>query len=180
MPDLVHNATLLALKAHWDQKRKTDGTPYIAHPFMVAMRLKGDGFPDTTVAAALLHDVLEDTAVGVDELRAHVGEEVLGMVQALTENKALPWEERKKAYIQNVVVSSDAVKAISVADKLHNLTAMLDGFREEGEAFWRHFSRGMSEQKWFFRTFTDALQGAWHHPLLDELRAKTEEFEKLP
>ncbi|MEK7063182.1 MAG: HD domain-containing protein [Patescibacteria group bacterium] len=177
---IVDTAARIALRAHQSQKRRNDGDPYIIHPFMIAMQLKGFGFDDEVVAAALLHDVLEDTAVTARELGAEVGAKVVAMVQVLSEDKSLPWEERKELYINNVVAATDGVKAIAVADKLYNLTDMLAGLDHEGEEFWQDFTRGSDQQKWFFRSFVDAIKTSWKHPLVDELETLTQEFEVLP
>ncbi len=176
--NLVDLATKIAIRAHWDQKRKSDGSPYIAHPFAVALMLRKHGFRDEVVAAGVLHDVLEDTAVPKAELEAAVGPEVVAMVVALSEDKSKSWEERKREYIAQVVASSDEVKAISTADKLSNLSDTLAQCRENPEEFWKKFTRGLPEQRWYYRTFINDIGHTWQHPLMHELRAMVVELEK--
>lgn len=176
--NLIETALRVAIEAHKEQKRKSDGFPYIVHPFMVAMKVREHGFSDTVVAAALCHDVLEDTKVSADELRAKLGDEVVALVQHLSEDKAQPWEERKRAYIEHVAAAAAEVKAISTADKIHNLEDSLRHFRLEGPDFWRRFTRGLNDQRWFYQTFVDAVGRDWQHPLLEELRALVAEFQK--
>lgn len=178
MTRLIDTATRIAIEAHEGQKRKSDDFPYIVHPVTVALTLQKYGFRDEVVAAGLLHDIIEDTAVTPDELRTAVGNEVTDMVLALSEDKALAWEERKRAYIARVAQSSDEVKAISTADKLSNLSDTLALFRTEGVAFWEKFTRGLSDQRWYYRTFITEIGVHWSHPLMDELKVLVEEFEK--
>lgn len=166
---IVDVAARIAIQAHATQTRKSDKFPYIIHPFMVAMKVRQHGFSDEVVAAAVLHDVLEDTTVTAAELRGAVGDKVLALVQAVSEDKDKPWEERKKEYIANIVAAGDAVKAISCADKIYNLQDSLAGIAHEGETFWQRFNRGRNEQLWFYKTFLAELKACWSHPLLLEL-----------
>lgn len=173
---LVEKAALLALQAHEGQVRKHDSSPYIVHPVSVALILSRHGFSDTVIAAGLTHDVLEDTSVGEEVLQEALGEEVVAIVKALSEDKTLPWEERKERYIQSVGRESESVKAVSVADKLHNLSNMLEGEKKEGEAFWNHFNRGREAQAQFHTHFLKTLEDNWQHPLLAEYRTLVERF----
>ena len=168
---IIEKAIQLAVQAHKDQVRKTDGTPYIAHPLMVARLLDKHGFDDIVIAAAVTHDVLEDTDVTKDMLRAALGDEVCEIVVGVTENtknKGLSWEERKSEYIKTVSGSSVGVKAVSVGDKIHNLESLIDGYTEQGSCVWQKFNRGKEKKLWFEKTLLEALQENWKHPLLDE------------
>ena len=93
-------ATRLAAEAHKNQRRKTDKTPYISHPYSVAMLLEILGFPEVSVIAGILHDTVEDTTLTykVIEDSLNCGEEVSEIVKQLTENKNLSWEDRKFEY----------------------------------------------------------------------------------
>jgi len=173
---LVEKATLLALRAHEGQTRKHDSSPYIVHPFSVALILSRHGFSDVVIATGLTHDILEDTLVQEAELEEVVGEEVVAKVRALSEDKTLPWEDRKEKYIQSVALGDDSVKAVSVADKLHNLSNMLEGEASEGEVFWGYFNRGREAQVHFHTRFLEALRKTWDHPLLTEYATLVERF----
>src|SRR5262245_34955125 len=121
---LIESALRCAVSAHAEQKRKSDNSPYIVHPFSVALMLQKHGFRDEVIAAGVLHDVIEDTAVSEQFLREQVGDEVTNMVLMLSEDKSQPWRERKQAYIARVAKAGEAVKAVAVADKLHNLSCL--------------------------------------------------------
>lgn len=87
MTDLISRADVFAAAAHAsiDQRRKYTGDPYIVHPRRVAQTVKETGARDEAVAAALLHDVVEDTQVTLEEIRAEFGEDVAALVEMVTD-----------------------------------------------------------------------------------------------
>lgn len=176
---LTERALCIALAAHAQQVRKTDDSPYIVHPVMVALLLARHGFEEPVIAAALVHDVLEDTNVAEGTLRRELGDEIADLVKTVSEDKTLPWEERKRAYIQHVRVGSEGAKAISVADKIHNLQSLLAGHAQQGSSVWEKFNRGKEEKLWFEREMLRALQENWHHPLVDEYARSVERMAAL-
>jgi (p)ppGpp synthase/HD superfamily hydrolase len=176
---LIERAARLAVLAHDGQVRKSDGSPYIVHPFMVARILTAHGFDETVIAAGLTHDVLEDTHITADMLRAELGDVVLTIVQGVTEDKSLVWEERKEAYAQTIAEGPETVKAVSIADKIHNMESMIAGLRHNGPEFWEKFSRGRDAQCWFAHLMEDAYMRDWEHSLIAVYRAHVREFESL-
>lgn len=117
-------AATFAARAHRHGTRKDGATPYIAHPFRVAMTVRdvfgcGDA---AAVAAALLHDTIEDTATDYDDLRGAFGDEVAGIVAALTKNKALPEEEREAEYDARLARADWRARLIKLADQFDNLS----------------------------------------------------------
>lgn len=163
---LTEQALAIALRAHGGQVRKTDDSPYIIHPIMVSQLLARHGFSDVVCAAALVHDVLEDTNVAEEALRAALGEEVVQIVLKVTEDKSLRWEERKQQYCDVVRAGSEAVKAVSIADKIHNLESLLDAYDRHGQALWQAFNRGKTEKLWFEENMLGMLKESWEHPLV--------------
>ncbi len=176
---LVEAACVLAYRAHINQTRKDDDTPYFVHPCMVAMTLRMHGFSDEVVAAGFVHDVLEDTAVTQAELEAIVGMRVSQIVLEVTEDKTLIWEERKQKYIHQVAGASGGAKAVSVADKIHNLESLYAAYEVRGADVWGLFHRGKASKCWFERTLIEALQKTWSHPLLEEYVLLAERLETL-
>jgi (p)ppGpp synthase/HD superfamily hydrolase len=176
---LYERALRIATQAHKDQVRKQDGSPYIVHPMMVAKILSDHGFSAEVVAAGLVHDVLEDTVVTEDELRAELGDEVTDIVTAVSEDKDLPWEKRKEQYVEAVVSAGEAVWAVSVADKIHNAESLSMHYQKVGSAVWQVFNRGKEKKVWFERLLLTKLREVWHHPLLDEYGRLVEELESL-
>lgn len=120
---LLIEATAFASEAHAEQKRGNGVTPYVNHPIEVARILSAAGVADEEIlAAALLHDVLEDTEYVYDDLVAEFGVVVTNYVKEVTDNPALTKEEMKKAQVVNVPKMTDGAKMIKIADKIANLT----------------------------------------------------------
>ena len=165
---LVEKAALIAFVAHAGQLRKDAGSPYVIHPYMAALKLASYQFSETVIAAALVHDVLEDTPVTKAQLEELLGADVVSLVESLTEDKSLTWEVRKERYIASVREASDEVKAISTADKIHNLESFFAAYAVQGSSLWQVFSRGREAKCWFERAMLKALQETWVHPLVDE------------
>jgi guanosine-3',5'-bis(diphosphate) 3'-pyrophosphohydrolase len=133
---LVHSALEQARKAHAGQVRNgSGGMPYVEHPVTVAARLEEHGFRDEVLAAALLHDVIEDSETTLDEVRDLFGDEVAGMVGALTDDEAIEsYRERKAEHRERVAAATPEALAIYGADKLTNVITLRAAYAKEGEA----------------------------------------------
>ena len=121
---LLLKALSFAAHKHRDQRRKdAEASPYINHPIALAEVLAGEGgITDLEVlAAALLHDTIEDTATTPEELRQHFGERIAGMVAEVTDDKSLPKAERKRLQVEHAAVVSPGAKLVKLADKICNL-----------------------------------------------------------
>ena len=117
-----------AAKKHKDQRRKDEGeTPYINHPIAVAKTLVETGkVTDVfTIAAALLHDTIEDTHTNPDEIEEEFGKKILALVLETTDKKWQPKPVRKFLQIKNVSNKSNAAKQIKLADKICNVQDVL-------------------------------------------------------
>ncbi|MBI3572113.1 HD domain-containing protein [Candidatus Kaiserbacteria bacterium] len=176
---LISDAIRLATRAHQGQTRKEDDTPYIVHPYAVALELARYGFPDTVIAAALAHDVVEDTKVTAEELRGQLGDEVADIVAALTQDDSLSWEEKKKKYIETVRNGPDSVKAVATADKAASARDLLVAHAAQGPAVWKHFNAGREKKLWFENAMLSMLQKSWNHALVDEYAALVEKLNTL-
>ena len=109
---------------HSAQKRKNkEASPYINHPIEVTEILwqVGKVRHMPTLLAALLHDTLEDTATRPEEIRAQFGEEVLALVQEVSDDKRLPKQERKRLQVVNAPHKSLPARQIKLADKISNV-----------------------------------------------------------
>lgn len=182
---LVERALRVAARAHDGQCRKATDLPYFTHPAAVALILAKAGFHDEgLLAAALLHDVVEDTDCTLADLAGEFPAAVVTMVSELSETKHAsdgsqrPWIDRKREYIERVSQSSRAVRAIALADKLHNLTTILFDL-QSGEPVWERFNAAPDRIFWYHETLIERLpQGdpdlemlARHaHDVLEKLR----------
>jgi (p)ppGpp synthase/HD superfamily hydrolase len=132
--ELIARAMAKARTEHAGQIRNgSGGLPYIEHPRMVAATLAERGYPDETLAAALLHDVVEDSDTTVDDLRAEFGDGIAECVAALSDNESIePYRVRKDEHRSRVAdVDGDAL-AIYAADKLANMTTLHAAIAAEG------------------------------------------------
>lgn len=176
---LIEKAVRVSVEAHSGQTRKGDDLPYIIHPFMVALKLAKYNFPDEVVAAALTHDVLEDTDFGEEKLKKELGDTVLEIVKAVTNDDSLPWEEKKKKYVETVRNGPDGAKAVAVADKIHNSESLMIAYAEQGPELWKKFNRGKEQKLWFENEVLKMLKQTWQHPLIDEYEGLLEQEKKL-
>ncbi len=133
---LVHGALEQARKAHAGQVRNgSGGMPYVEHPITVAARLEEHGYRDEVLAAALLHDVIEDSETTLAEVRELFGDDVAGMVGALTDDESIePYRERKAEHRERVAAAPADALAIYGADKLTNVVTLQAAYAEEGDA----------------------------------------------
>ena len=121
---LLFRALAFAAHKHRDQRRKdAEASPYINHPIALAEVLAREGgVTDVEVlAAALLHDTIEDTATSAAELRANFGARIAAIVVEVTDDKALPKAERKRLQIEHAAGISAGAKLVKLADKICNL-----------------------------------------------------------
>ncbi len=128
---LIHKAYTVAKEAHKDQRRKS-GEPYIIHPICVAMILADLELDKETIVAALLHDVVEDTVLTLDEIRQEFGEEIAVLVDGVTKLTQLNYSAHSKLEIQAenlrkmfLAMARDIrVIIIKLADRLHNMRTL--------------------------------------------------------
>ncbi len=124
--ELIDRAYLLAEKMHGDQRRAS-GIPYILHPTSVACILAELGMDSESIAAALLHDVVEDTPITLEEVTKQFGAEIAGLIDGVTKLGKIPYSSREEQQAENIrkmliAMSNDIrVIIIKLADRLHNM-----------------------------------------------------------
>lgn len=127
---MILKAAALAVRAHEGQKRKYTGQPYVTHPARVAGRVALiPGVTEEMVAAAYLHDVLEDTTTTRDEIEGVTNPQVGFYVDLLTnksKGSALPREERKALDRKHLAEAPIQVRQIKALDRIDNLLEMVD------------------------------------------------------
>lgn len=124
MSALLLRAAAWAGQMHADQRRKgTQARPYINHCLEVASKIAAIGgiADEAILAAAVLHDVVEDTSATLDDVRTRFGAEVAGYVAEVTDDKSLPKAERKRQQVVNAAKKSHGAKLIKLADKASNV-----------------------------------------------------------
>ena len=122
----IDRAYQFALKSHGDQKRRS-GVPYILHPVSVAYILVELGMDTDSIVASLLHDVVEDTPVGLDEIKKMFGAEVANLTDGVTKLGRIPYSSREEQQAENLrkmlIAMADDIRVIIIklADRLHNM-----------------------------------------------------------
>ena len=170
---VVQKAMSVAQAAHMGQYRKSSGTaqvPYIQHPIRVALTLAQHGLHPWWVAAALLHDVVEDTNVDAAELRENFYGDIVWAVEGCSELKRnsagikISWRARKLAAIRELYTVRWPVLAIKLADKLANLSdtreqlkAMFGETRVGPSKYWDQFGADFASQRWYYHASLDAF-----------------------
>lgn len=120
----ILKAARFAAHKHKNQRRKdADASPYINHPIALANIICDEGDVDSAsvIAAALLHDTIEDTETDYDELRGQFGDEVAEIVAEVTDTKWLKKTSRKRLQISKAARASNGAKLVKLADKISNL-----------------------------------------------------------
>ena len=127
--DMLLRAYDFAREAHRNQKRAS-GEPYFIHPCAVAEILVDLGLDAETIAAALLHDVIEDTSATEDTVRENFGEEVLSLVEGVTKLDKIVFKSQEEEEAENfrkifIAMAKDIrVIIIKLADRLHNMRSL--------------------------------------------------------
>ena len=124
-PELIEKAYSLAVAAHGEQKRRS-GEPYIIHPLAVAKILVELGMDNESIAAALLHDVVEDTGVPLSDIEKQFGHEIALLVNGVTKLGRIPYTSKEEQQAENLrkmllaMAQDIRVVIIKLADRLHN------------------------------------------------------------
>jgi guanosine-3',5'-bis(diphosphate) 3'-pyrophosphohydrolase len=123
MSEIWQKAASFAARAHGEQFRKDNETPYIAHPFRVAMTVLDIFKVDDSniLAAALLHDTIEDTTTDYDEVHEEFSPAIASLVAALTKDMRLPEDRREKEYMIQLKEAPWQARLIKLADVYDNL-----------------------------------------------------------
>ena len=155
---------------HRDQRRKYPGAdiPYVSHLAGVAVTLARHGFDEEVIAAGALHDCIEDAGVTYEQVAGLFGARVADLVMHVTEqDRSLPWEDRKRLYLEHFPRKPWEAQAITLADKIDNFESILVCARHHGDP-WAQFKRGRAAQLQRFEALRALLAGLAPHPLIDE------------
>lgn len=164
--ELLDRAIIFAVRAHAGTERRGKGYPYIVHP-LEAVEIVATMTPDQELlAAAALHDTVEDTDVTIDEIRAGFGERVASLVAAETDQKTDPgvseeesWHERKRIAIERLARASYDAKKVALGDKLSNMRAIARDHAVQGDKLWSIFhTKDKKEHEWHYRGLADSLR----------------------
>ena len=145
--DLLKEAILFAAERHGNAPRKGKEKLYFFHPMEAASIVGNLTSDEEVIAAAVLHDTLEDTGTTPEELLERFGSRVLELVQAETEerdpgvSKEQSWQERKDATITRIGKASREERMICLGDKLSNIREIARDYDQLGEKLWERFNQ---------------------------------------
>ena len=162
---IVETAIHFAIDAHSGVKRKGKNSPYILHPLeamLIVSKLTDD---EDVIAAAVLHDTLEDTDVTAEDLQREFGDRVMKLVCAESENKRRDqsmestWKARKGETIDHIRHASKEEKLICLGDKLANLQEIAGDYLLLGDALWSRFNqKDKAMHAWYYGSIYQILQ----------------------
>lgn len=163
--DIVSKAMMFAISAHSGQTRKGQRMPAILHSMeasVIAATLTKDL---DVVAAAILHDTIEDTDVTPEQLRAMFGDKIADLVASETENKrenlppAESWQIRKEESIAELAAADDInIKILWLSDKLSNMRSFYRLHAQSGDKMWERFNqKDPQKQEWYYRKVAEML-----------------------
>ena len=166
MMELVSEAIVFAAKAHDGMRRKKSEVPYILHPMEAAVIVGTMTADQNLIAAAALHDVVEDAEITIDEVEEKFGKRVRELVQSETEDKRadLPpsdtWRIRKEESLAVLKNAEDiSIPMVWLGDKLANMRAIYRDWKIEGDGMWQRFNqKDVNEQAWYYRTIVELTE----------------------
>ena len=162
---LVDAAIRFAVDAHAGTERRGKGFPYVIH-VLEAMSIVATMTSDPELlAAAALHDTVEDTDVTLDRIREVFGARVASLVETETDiqlsedGRQKTWRERKQAAIDRLAATSREAKMVALGDKLSNRRAIARDYRVKGDALWHifHAPGGRADHAWHYRGLASSL-----------------------
>jgi len=193
--DRINHAFAFAAKHHDRQVRKGTRLPYLTHPANVAVILTRYDQDEQTIAAGILHDVIEDCVrdgYTRDMLEQRIGDKfgaaVLDTVLAVTQRQVdeegieLSSEERRDDYLARLAGASDSARWVCAADKIHNGASIVADLKRtlDPDTVWSRFSAGrVGTVRWYRRVYDRLRELGFDAPIMDELRDVAEELEQL-
>lgn len=162
---LLDRAIMFAVRAHAGTERRGKGFPYIVHP-LEAVEIVATMTPDQELlAAAALHDTVEDTDVTIEQIRAEFGDRIASLVASDSDEKVSgvsaeqSWVIRKQAAINRLSHASRDAKTVALGDKLSNMRAIARDYAMQGDDLWNLFRvKDRRDHEWHYRGLADALR----------------------
>ncbi len=157
--DLIDKAIIFATKAHSGQVRKATNIPYIVHPMECAVIVSAMVLDEEMIAAAMLHDTVEDCKdVTIETIRENFGERVAYFVNQESEDKSKTWQERKQSTIDHLQKATKEECILVLADKLSNMRSIKRDYKLLGDALWNRFNEKRKEKiGWYYQSIAKAV-----------------------
>ena len=180
--ELVSEAILFAVKSHDGMRRKKSDAPYILHPMEAAVIVGTMTDDQDLIAAAALHDVVEDAGICIEEIEEKFGRRVRELVGSETEDKRadLPpadtWRVRKEESLSVLKNANEtAVLMVWIGDKLSNMRSIYRDWKVEGDAMWQRFhQKDAKQQGWYYHSIVTLTKRLAHTSAWIEYKTLTE------
>ena len=162
--DLLDRAIIFAVQAHHNTERRGKGFPYIVHPLEAVEIVATITSDQELLAAAALHDTIEDTDVTVEAIRREFGDRIADLVHAESDqftegvSEEDSWHDRKQAAIDRLAAASHDAKIVAIGDKLSNMRAIWRDYRIQGDELWKIFHvKDKASHEWHYRGLAASL-----------------------
>ncbi len=166
---MIRKAAEFAAKAHEGAVRKGSQIPYISHPMEVAMIIAMMTDSQELIAAAYLHDDMEDAGVTYEELKEEFGTHVAELVRKVSEDKSKTWIERKQATIDHLKAARQEEKMLAFGDKLSNLRSTAKDYLVIKDEIWQKFrEKDKKLQGWYYESMVDVFAEFQEYPFYEE------------
>ncbi|MCH5162826.1 MAG: bifunctional (p)ppGpp synthetase/guanosine-3',5'-bis(diphosphate) 3'-pyrophosphohydrolase [Clostridiales bacterium] len=161
---MLDKAIIFATNAHSGAVRKGGKIPYIVHPMEAAVIAASMTDDVEVIAAAVLHDVVEDTEVTAEQLEREFGKKITALVCADSEDKredrpaAETWEIRKRETLEYIPKADRDEQIIILADKLANIRSVYNDYTKIGDEIWNRFNvKDKSKHEWYYGGIAEKL-----------------------
>ena len=161
--ELVSEAIIFATNAHDGMRRKKNESPYILHPLEAAVIVSTMTNDQEVIAAAALHDVVEDAGIKMETIEEKFGPRVRALVQSETEDKRADrppmetWKIRKEESLLVLKNAEDInVLIVWLGDKLANMRSLYREWKLQGDAMWENFNqKDPKMQAWYYGSIAE-------------------------
>ena len=162
---LLDKAICFAVQAHHNTERRGKGFPYIVHPLEAVAIVATITKDQELLAAAALHDVVEDTGIPLETIREEFGERIAKLVELESDkfvegrSEGDSWRDRKQAAIDRLSAAPYDAKVVAMGDKLSNMRAISRDYDELGDKLWERFHApgGRADHEWHYRGLAESL-----------------------
>lgn len=161
----LDKAMMFAIKAHSGYERRGKNSPYVIHPMEAVSIVETITNDQELLAAAVLHDVVEDTKYTEEDIRREFGDRVAKLVAAESDvvikgqTEEESWKARKQAAIDRLANASHDAKIVAIGDKLSNARALLRDYNVLGEKLWDRFhTKDPKDHEWHYRGMVESLK----------------------
>lgn len=161
---LLDRAIIFAVHAHHNTERRGKGFPYIVHPMEAVEIVSTITSDQELLAAAALHDTIEDTDVTVEDIRREFGDRIADLVHAESDqftegvSEEDSWHDRKQAAINRLAATSHDGKIVAMGDKLSNMRAIWRDYQIKGDDLWNIFHvKDKASHEWHYRGLAASL-----------------------